>query len=238
MASPRSARTRPASEAELPFRTHGGKRAGAGRPRKSDETVPHARRPIVDARTPVHVTLRMQRGVWNLRSQRGFRRVAAALERERDLGRLRIVAFSVQGNHLHLVVEADSTADLSRRMKGFGSRLCKSLNRMMDGRRGKVLAERYHAVPLRSPTQVKNALLYVLDNHTRHAHRSGFDAPSGPDPFAGTSLLAVARGSPPSPLASAARSWLLRVGAVRQRDARRRSSRDAASPTRPRAALR
>ncbi len=224
MASPGSAQS---AQPALPFRTHGGKRAGAGRPRKSDETVPHASRPIVDARTPVHVTLRMRRGVWNLRSQRGFRRVATALESERKLGLLLVVAFSVQGNHLHLVIEADSTADLSRRMKGFGGRLCKSLNRMMENRHGKVLAERYHAVPLRSPTQVKNTLLYVLENHTRHARRSGFDAPSGPDPFAGTSVLALARGSPlgrpmASPLASAPRSWLLRVGAVRQLEPRRR----------------
>ena len=203
-------------QGSLPFRTHGGKRAGAGRPRKGDETVPHARRPHVDGRTPVHVTLRMRRGVWNLRSQRGFSRVALALGEERKLGLLRVVAFSVQGNHVHMVVECDSTSDLSRRMKGFGARLAKAMNRMMGRRRGKVLAERFHAVPLRSPTQVKNALRYVLENHARHGARSGFDTLAGPDPFAGTSVVAVARGSPPSPLVSAPRSWVLRVGLERR----------------------
>ena len=206
-----------ARQALLPFRTHGGKRAGAGRPRKGDETVPHGRRPVVDGRTPVHVTLRMQRGVWNLRSQRGLAQVALALGEERKLGLLRVVAFSVQGNHLHMVVESDSKFDLSRRMKGFGARFGKAVNRMMGRRRGKVLAERYHAVPLRSPKQVRNALLYVLENHARHGARSGFNALAGPDPFAGTSVRAVARESPAlGPcLLSAPRSWVLRVGIER-----------------------
>ena len=201
----------------LPFRAHGGKRAGAGRPRRGDETVPHARRPIVDGRTPVHVTLRMRRGVWNLRSQRGFSQVALALAEERSVGLLRVVAFSVQGNHVHMVVEADSTSDLSRRMKGFGARFAKAVNRMMGRRRGKVLAERYHAVPLRSSRQVRNALRYVLENHARHGARSGFNALAGPDPFAGTSVRALARASllgSPS-LLSAPRSWVLRVGVER-----------------------
>ena len=208
---------RSAPQELLPFRTHGGKRAGAGRPRKSDETVPHARRPLVDGRTPVHVTLRMRRGVWNLRSQRGFSQVALALGEERKRGLLRVVAYSVQGNHVHMVVEADSATDLSRRMKGFGARFAKAVNRMMGRVRGKVLAERYHAVPLRSPKQVRNALLYVLENHARHGARSSFNALAGPDPFAGTSVRAVARGFPalPAPLLSAPRSWVLRVGIER-----------------------
>ena len=192
----------------LRLRTHGGARAGAGRPRRGHETVPHARRPIVTGRTPVHLTLRMCRSVWNLRSQRSFAKVREALSHERSLGTLRIVALSVQGNHLHLVVESGSTTDLSRRMKGFGGRFAKAMNRLMERPRGKVLAERYHAVVLGSPTQVKNALRYVLENHARHGQRSGFDVPKGPDPYVGTSVPALARGSPD--LVSAPRSWVLR----------------------------
>ena len=165
----------------------------------------------------MHVTLRMARGVWNLRSQRGFSQVAEALRQERRVALLRVVAFSVQGNHVHMIVEADSTSELARRMKGFGARFAKAMNRMMGRPRGKVLAERYHAVPLRSPTQARNALLYVLENHARHGARSGFNALAGPDPFAGTSVIAVARGSPvaSTPLLSAPRSWVLRVGVAR-----------------------
>ena len=154
------------------------------------------------------MTLRVCRGVWNLRSQRSFAKVEKALHRERELARIRVVAFSVQGNHLHMIVECDSTLDLSRRMKGFGARFAKGMNRLMGRTRGKVLAERYHAVVLRSPTQVKSALLYVIHNHARHAAKEGWTRPPALDRFSGTSVAPVARGSPD--LVSAPRAWALR----------------------------
>ena len=190
----------------------GGRRKGAGRPRRTDESVPHAARPVISGRTPVHVTLRVCRGVWNLRSQRSFAKVEHTLRREREMALLRVVAFSVQGNHVHLIVEADSTGDLSRRMKGLGARFAKGMNRLMGRTRGKVLAERYHAVVLRSPTQVKNALLYVIHNHARHATRANWTRPPAVDLFSGSSVAPLARGSPD--LVTSPRSWVLRTGIV------------------------
>ncbi len=164
-------RRRAPRQLELPTRTHGGARKGAGRPRRSTETVPHARRPDVDHRHPLHVTLRVCRGVWNLRSQRAFAHVERALREEQHRG-LRIVHYSVQGNHLHLLVESPDRATTSRRMQGFAIRLARALNGMM-GRRGRVLAERYHARALKTPTEVRNALRYVLTNHVKHAAKAG-----------------------------------------------------------------
>ncbi len=152
---------------------HGGARKGAGRPRRSTESVPHVRRPDVSERHPLHVTLRMRREVWNLRSQRAFRCVRHALAAEQAPGRLRIAHYSVQGNHMHLVVEADDRAMLSRRMQGFSIRLAKRINRLMGRTRGRVLAERYHARTLRTPTEVRNVLRYVLRNHEKHSAQAG-----------------------------------------------------------------
>jgi hypothetical protein len=36
------------------------------------------------------------------------------------------------------------------------------------GRKGKVFADRYHMRILKTPTEVKNALRYVLDNRWKH----------------------------------------------------------------------
>ena len=202
-------RKRVATQLPLPLPVAwGGRRRGAGRPRRSDESVPHAARPVITARTPVHVTLRVCRGVWNLRSERSFAKIQRTLTHERDVARLRVVAFSVQGNHVHMIVECDSATDLSRRMKGFGARFAKGMNRLMGRTHGKVLAERYHAVVLRSPTQVKNALLYVIHNHVRHATRAGWTRPPPVDRFSGASVAPLARGSPD--LVSTPRAWVLR----------------------------
>src|SRR3954470_14634605 len=51
----------------------GGKRAGAGRPRKDGtrkKGMSHLTRPVLKPRFPVHVTWRMNRRVWNLRTGR------------------------------------------------------------------------------------------------------------------------------------------------------------------------
>jgi len=78
----------------------------------------------------------------------------------------------VQGNHLHFLVEAEDARALSRGMQGLTVRMAKALNRVMQ-RRGAVFADRFHAHLLRTPTEVKHALSYVLGNHAVHAERAG-----------------------------------------------------------------
>jgi REP element-mobilizing transposase RayT len=149
-------------------RRHGGARKGAGRKKRSDDTVPHGARPVVDGDHPLHITIRIARGVWNLRSQRGFNAVKEALSQEAKKGALRIAHYSVQGNHLHLIAEAADRVTLTRRMQGFGVRLARSVNQMMHRTRGRVVGERYDLHVLRTPREVRNALRYVLLNHLKH----------------------------------------------------------------------
>jgi REP element-mobilizing transposase RayT len=75
----------------------------------------------------------------------------------------RVVHFSVQRDHVHLVVEAADNAALSRGMKGLSVRLARAYNRRQR-RRGTVWSGRYHARELTSPRQVRRVLVYVLQN--------------------------------------------------------------------------
>jgi hypothetical protein len=84
---------------------------------------------------------------------------------------IRLVHYSVQGNHLHLIVEAPDRA-LSRGMQGLAIRLARKLNGVM-GRKGKVFTDRYHARILRSPVDVRRTILYVLNNHRKHRREWG-----------------------------------------------------------------
>jgi hypothetical protein len=79
----------------------------------------------------------------------------------------RLVHFTVQGNHLHLICEAKDRERLARGLQGLAIRVAKRLNAKL-GRRGKLFAQRYHARILRTPTEVRNALVYVLNNARRH----------------------------------------------------------------------
>ena len=158
----------------LKQRGRGGARANAGR--KRGERVSRHRREKLASRFPVHVTLRVLPGVWNLRGKQCFRALCGAFAGGREQGGFRLVHFSVQGNHLHLIVEALDERALARGMQGLAIRMAKSLNRQM-GRRGRVFADRYHAHILRSLAEVRNAVAYVLGNFAKHLAEQGRGAP-------------------------------------------------------------
>jgi REP element-mobilizing transposase RayT len=84
----------------------------------------------------------------------------------------RLVHYSLQGNHAHLIIESEGRDALGRGMKAIGARLARAVNRVFR-RTGPVLADRYHVRVLRTPREVRNALAYVLLNSRRHAARTG-----------------------------------------------------------------
>ena len=161
---------------ELPFRSRGGKRRGAGRTRRGPRRgVSHRQRPGLSRRHPVHVTLRVVPEVGRLRRRSCYRVVREALvtSRERQLDRFRVCHVSIQGNHLHLLVEAEDRQALSRGMQGLAISCAKGINRTLSERtgvrrRGRVFADRYHAEILEHPQRVRHCLAYVLNNWRRH----------------------------------------------------------------------
>jgi REP element-mobilizing transposase RayT len=141
---------------------HGGYRVGAGRNRTSSYQS-HVPRPRFSCLTPAHVTLRLADGLPSLRR----REVLAALQAGLRISELAVIHFSVLSNHLHLLIEARHPEALARRMQGLTIRLAKAINRIA-GRRGTVFRERYHVRVLKTPTEVRNAIRYVLLNERNH----------------------------------------------------------------------
>jgi REP element-mobilizing transposase RayT len=116
------------------------------------------------------VTLRRAKGLPSLRSNSLHRLLLAAV---RDTGRargdaFRIVHYSIQADHLHLIVEADDPRELSNGMRSFAIRIALRVNRLLQRRRGRVWGDRHHRRDLTSPSEVRNALVYLLSNHLKH----------------------------------------------------------------------
>jgi putative transposase len=151
--------------------THGGKRKGAGR-RKVRGVVLHARRPMLKARFPLHVTLKVRKEVGSLRTDHRWRRIQRAFRYGCDRFGMRLVEFSVLHDHIHLVVEAADKRALSRGMQGLAIRIARGINRLSQ-RRGKVFADRYHARTLKTLTEVRHAVEYVRRNVEKHERRQG-----------------------------------------------------------------
>jgi putative transposase len=209
----------------LTFRTRGGSHGG-GRPKSKDRRVgvPHRSRAPLARRHPVHVTLRVVRQIGSLRRQQTFAVLRQAYGQAKERLGVRVVHYSVQDDHIHMLVEAESASALGRGMKGFNVRVARGLNGLFR-RNGSVFTDRYHARTLVTPREVKNALVYVLNNFRKHAVQQGIRMAARFDPFSSAVHFAEWREGPVprrSPRALVAdpevvppRTWLLGAGWLR-----------------------
>jgi REP element-mobilizing transposase RayT len=190
----------------LRYPVRGGKRRGSGRkPKGTHALVSHLARPRFHAPTPVHVTLRIADAIPSLRSARRFAKIKECFARSRGRFGVRLVEYSVLGNHLHMVVEAEDSVSLSRGMQGLCIRLARALNRML-ARHGRVFADHFHSRLLRTPTELCGVIRYLRGNAEHHYGERGVDACSSGARDSATLLV------PPH-------GWLLRIGWQRARNA-------------------
>lgn len=194
----------------------GGARRNAGRkPKSAKAGMPHSARPALASRYPVHVTLRVVAGIRSMRGKPAFRQIKNAVAVVAGRPGFRLVHFSVQSNHLHLLVEAKDAQALSRGVRALEISVAQRLNRL-SSRKGRFFADRYHARALKSPREVRHALAYVLLNANHH---SGFGSarPRGPDFYSSGCAFngwkAPPRGIPEDiPLVASPKTWLLLYG--------------------------
>ena len=197
----------------------GGRRAGAGRKRGMKRRDPHLRRAPLAARHPCHVTLKVRSDVPSLRTIRFVGELERSWRQACCRGRFRLVHYSIQGDHAHLIVEASSARDLGCGMKALGARLARAVNRVFS-RSGPVLADRCHVRVLRTPREVRNAVAYVLLNARRHLAKLGrpIDPRARIDPassgrwFDGWRRRLPGGGVGDRPAVAGPSTWLLRAG--------------------------
>jgi hypothetical protein len=171
------------------------------------------------------VTLRLRSDAPSLRTVPIVREIERTFARGCERPGFRLVHYSLQGNHAHLIVEAQDQIAMGRGMMAIGARLARAVNRVAR-RTGPVLAERYHHRLLPTPKEVRVALCYVLLNARRHATRTCATRTHAVrlDPASSARWFDGWRGSPRAtsdaahgdresrPPVARARTWLLAVG--------------------------
>lgn len=140
------------------FTYHGGKRKGSGRKRIRSKGVAHRNREKVTRHTPLHINFKFKTTIKNKFCLRLLKR---AIVNARAFG-LRVIHFSLQHNHIHLIIEADNNDILTTGMRSLTITFAKGL------KIGKVQVERYHLHVLKSIRETKNAINYVLFNKQKH----------------------------------------------------------------------
>ena len=81
-----------------------------------------------------------------------------------------VLHYSLETNHIHLIVEAENNDALEKGMRSFTATMVKSL------KKGKLQDERYHLHVLRNPQETKNVFRYVLLNHCHHTNTNSIKA--------------------------------------------------------------
>ena len=164
------------------FKHRGGKRPGAGRPRKQGRASErHQKRERLAARYPAHVNIRVEKTVGQLRRRRAYQAFRRALRTSLARSDFAVVHVSIQREHIHLIVEAHDEVALAKGMQGLQIAAARYLNGAVSSergflRKGRVFVDRYHARILKTPRQVRNALAYVLNNWRHHREDRGMDS--------------------------------------------------------------
>jgi REP element-mobilizing transposase RayT len=114
-----------------------------------------------------------------------IREAAIAVLKREDF---RIVHLSIEGTHIHLLVEAQHRRALTTGIRAFEISAAKHLNAAFSNagswwerkraarlghalparRKGRVFSDRYHETVIKTPRQARHALAYVLNNWRRH----------------------------------------------------------------------
>jgi len=177
--------------------------------------VPHTARPFHDKHNPEHVTWRIVAGLPSLRRRPLARAVGQTIRsitrsHARRRTSFRVIHFSIQPNHLHLIVEAGSKKTLTEGLRGLGIWLARRVNEVL-GRNGPVIADRYHARPLTTPREVRNAIVYVLQNHKHHEPSRFLVDENSSAPWFAHWAAPLPRPPTHSPVAEPL-TWLARIG--------------------------
>ena len=103
-------RKHPERQHSLQFPSWGGPREGSGRKRlpKGRRSVPHRARAPLASRFPVHCSLKLVGGLPSLRRGNEKKALISAFAAGSERNGFRLVHYSIQSNHLHLIVEASN----------------------------------------------------------------------------------------------------------------------------------
>lgn len=139
---------------------------GAGRPAKNDPGIRHTKRPRIRRPSSLHLTVKIKKERAAIKNKTVLRILKKAIQNARAQG-LRVIHYTLEYDHVHLLIEADNNTTLGKGMKSFGVTLAKALNRLRS-HAGGVYKHRYHFKHITGTRQLKNVMNYIFLNGVKH----------------------------------------------------------------------
>ena len=148
---------------------------GAGRPALNDIGIRHVKRPKISKLTALHLTIKVRSNKADIKSKSILKALHHAIKRAR-LKKLKIIHYTLEYNHLHVLVECHNNKILHQGMQAFGISLSKAINRIKR-LKGAVYKHRYHFRKCTSRRDYKNVLHYIFANGVKHKRTSSYIDP-------------------------------------------------------------
>lgn len=143
---------------------------GAGRPAIHDKSIRHVERERIEKLTSLHLTIKVRENKAGIKNKSVLKILHQAIKRAR-LKNLKVIHYTLEYNHIHLLVEAYGHKNLHQGMQSFGISLAKQINRLKS-LKGAVYKHRYHLRKLSSARELKNVLHYIFNNGIHHSRTS------------------------------------------------------------------
>ncbi len=141
-------------------------RKGAGRPALHDPGIRHTNRPHIKKPASLHLTIKVKKKKAEIKNKSVLKILKRAILNARKQG-LRVIHFSLEYDHVHLLIEADNNLILGKGMQAFGVTLSKAINRLKK-LKGGVYKHRYHFRQISSTRELKIVMNYIFTNGLKH----------------------------------------------------------------------
>ncbi|MGZ3787517.1 MAG: transposase [Bacteriovorax sp.] len=139
---------------------------GAGRPAVHDAGIRHTRRPLLKKPSSLHLTVKIKKNKSDLKNKSVLSLLRRAIMNARRQG-LKVIHYSLEYDHVHLLIEAEDNHILGKGMQAFGVTLSKAINRMRN-HKGGVYKHRYHFRQISGVRELKNVMNYIFTNGFKH----------------------------------------------------------------------
>jgi len=139
---------------------------GAGRPALNDPGIRHTKRPYLKRPTSLHLTIKIKKNKAEIKNKWVLAILKRSILNARKQG-LKVIHFSLEYDHVHLLIEADNNLILGKGMQAFGVTFSKAINRLKK-LTGEVYKHRYHFRRISSSSELKNVMNYIFTNGLKH----------------------------------------------------------------------
>lgn len=143
---------------------------GAGRRSLNDIGIRHIARPKLKKPSSLHLTIKVRSNKADIQSKKILKALHHAIMRAR-FKKLKVIHYTLEYNHIHLLVECNDNRILQQGMQALGISLSKAINKIKR-LKGGVYKHRYHFRQISNPRQLKNVLHYIFHNGIKHRRAS------------------------------------------------------------------